>query len=340
MNIWNFLQKTKQPIILYGMGNGAELVIGQLDKIGKRPSGIFASDDFARGQKFCGFTVQKYSDVVKVFPDMIILVCFGSGRKEVLDFIDKLSKHHIVLCPDVPVYGETVFDIDFARKHADELHRVYELLDDRLSRETFKSIVEFKLSGKTKIMRSCEYRENIFIPLDLSKNEVYVDLGAYRGDTVEQFVDTAGEYRKIIALEPAEKTYKKLCENVSDLPEIYPICGAVGECDGESEMSFAGRGSAIGGKGKRVTVYSLDTLLAKERPTLIKFDVEGQEAATLRGGVGIISAHKPKMIVAAYHRSEDIFALPLLVNTICPQYRILMRHSPHNLAWDTNFYFV
>ena len=49
---------------------------------------------------------------------------------------------------------------------------------------------------------------------------------------------------------------------------------------------------------------------------------------------------KPKLNFAAYHRTEDIFRLPLLIHALNPTYRIFLRHHPYIPAWDTNLYCI
>ncbi len=46
----------------------------------------------------------------------------------------------------------------------------------------------------------------------------------------------------------------------------------------------------------------------------------------------------PKLNLAAYHRFEDIFRLPLLIKKLNPDYQIYLRHHPYIPAWDTNLY--
>ncbi len=340
MDIWDFLKETTKPIVLYGMGNGAQRVIEQLEKIGKCAVGIFASDDFVRGQEFCGYTVTKYSDLVKEFPDMIILVCFGSNRQSVLDYIKILSLNHIVLCPDVPVFGDNIFDHSFAVRYKNEIKKVYDALADKESKDTFQKIIEFKLSGLTDKLRECQYDGGLFDSLPLHDDEIYVDVGAYRGDTVETFLNSVNAYRKIYAFEPNEKTYLKLCENTKNLKDFQPILSAVSDFDGEIQVFSAGRGTSISKKGKTVPVCSLDAFFGAAPITLVKMDVEGEERAALVGMKNIIAEQKPKMIIAAYHRSEDIFSIPLQVLQMQHEYKVYIRHFPHNLAWDTNFYFI
>ena len=90
-------------------------------------------------------------------------------------------------------------------------------------------------------------------------------------------------------------------------------------------------------------VISLDDWLteyAAEPPTLLKFDVEGAEEAALLGAQRLLAEYKPKLQVAAYHRSEDFFRLPLLIKRLNPEYRLYLRHHPYIPAWETNIYAV
>ena len=56
------LKEETRPIVLYGMGDGADKILAQFDRLGIRASGVFASDEFARGNLFHGFSVRKLSD--------------------------------------------------------------------------------------------------------------------------------------------------------------------------------------------------------------------------------------------------------------------------------------
>ena len=75
--IWNYLKNSDLPIILYGMGDGADKVLTAFEKYGIKASGVMASDDFVRGQSFHEFTVKKLSDIEKEYPDFIIALCFA-----------------------------------------------------------------------------------------------------------------------------------------------------------------------------------------------------------------------------------------------------------------------
>jgi hypothetical protein len=68
-NIWNFLARNNKPVVVYGMGNGAEKIIATLDTYGVKVSDIFASDEFVRGHSFLGYKVMKYSEICDKYKD-------------------------------------------------------------------------------------------------------------------------------------------------------------------------------------------------------------------------------------------------------------------------------
>ena len=62
--LWEYLKTADRPVVLYGTGDGADKVLDILADVGVPVSGIFASDEFVRGQQFRGFTVRKYSELL------------------------------------------------------------------------------------------------------------------------------------------------------------------------------------------------------------------------------------------------------------------------------------
>lgn len=334
MDIWHKLAETKRPIVLYGMGNGAEIMMKQLEKYGISVSGFFASDDFVRGQFFKGFKVMTFSEAKKTFPDMIALVSFGTQRKEVIDNI--LSLDCELYAPEVPVVGDNVFTMEFARAHKKEIEKVYSLLADEQSKKVFEEIIKYKLDGKISHLINCQSDDALEL-FKFTENENYLDLGAYNGDTVLEFINKAKKYSCITAIEPDIKNFKKLQKNTENLENITLINKAISDINGIIKFSTAGgRNSRVGGEGEILST-TIDEL--KTDFTFIKFDVEGQELLAINGGRNIIKK-RPKMLVSAYHRSEDIFAIPLAVNEINPNYKIYLRHLPYIPAWDTNYCFI
>ena len=108
-NIWDNLKQSDKPIVLYGMGLGAEKIMAELRQRGMRPDDIFASDEFVRGHSFKGYKVLKYSEVCNKYDDFNVVLCFASHIDSVIEKIKKINSEHTVFAPDVPVAGGGLF---------------------------------------------------------------------------------------------------------------------------------------------------------------------------------------------------------------------------------------
>lgn len=340
--MWKYLKEQNRPIVIYGMGNGADKIIDTLADYDIKISGVFASDDFVRGQNFRGFKVKKYSDLKCEFPDMIVLIGFGTFRNDVLENIKKIASETEVLAPDVPVYGDGLFTREYARKNKEELEKVYNLLADEQSKKVFKNTIMYRITGKIDYLfeietDSAEAFENI---LKLEDNEVFCDLGAYNGDTIDEFLSVVNDFEKIYAFEPDRKNFKKLSAKHEEKNIVLFNC-ALSDTTGEiGFFTNGGRHSVVSEKGEKIPCISVDDALKGERASYIKFDVEGMEEKAILGAKQTILNYKPKMLVSAYHKTDDYFRLPLLINEIRDDYKIYMRHYKYIPAWDTQFYFV
>lgn len=343
ISLWEALKNNDKPIVLYGMGDGADKILNELGRRGICAAGVFASDEFCRGQSFRGFPVISYAQAKERFGDMTVLVAFGTHLPEVMERIKRIGYEQELYVPDVPVYGEELFDMDYLKKHETELGQAYSLLADEASRQAFRDIVDYKISGKPEYLYSCEssIEEAYERVLCLGRRECYVDAGAYTGDTIRELIRYTGGYEKIFAFEPDEKNYRKLKRFAESLSNIECFRAAIYSQKGE--LCFrqrGGRNSAAGQSGIRIPADTLDRLLTGEPITYIKYDVEGMEQEAVRGTENVIRERKPKLLVSAYHRSEDIFRIPLLLREIRPDYRVYLRHHPCLPAWDMNYYFV
>lgn len=343
VSVWDILKNTPLPIVLYGMGDGADKVLQVFEKLHISPAAVMASDTFVRGQSFHGYPVQKLSDIEKQFDSFLIALCFGSQRPEVIGQIKDLAKKHKVLVPSVPVFGETICNERFLCENAESLHKAYHLLEDNKSKDVFKNILTFEYTGELPYLFNSESSKNEVLQtlIQPDKQSFYVDAGACKGDTIEEFLKFAPEYKVILAFEPNAKNFEKLqlhCRNIPNT-ELWNLA-----LYRENAMLYfnkkSGRCSARSLQGTPVQAADLDSLLQGRRPTYVKMDVEGMEAEALQGAKNTLQTYKPKLNIAAYHQTEDLFALPLLIHEIQPNYKIYLRHHPYIPFWDTNLYCV
>ena len=319
-SVWRRLQEETRPIALYGMGDGADKILAQFDRLGIRASAVFASDEFARGNLFHGFCVRKLSDTVaELGEDIVIVIAFASQRPEVLQLMYALEDKYDVVAPDVPVVEGPLVFLDTVR---------------------------FKLSGKMEYLRHSESdKDEVFHNLlRPTAEEHFSDLGAYNGDTIRELLHyTDGKFASVTALEPDRRSFRKLNEWASanitgDVTLVQ--AGAWNEDTVKCFTDQAGRQSRVAGQGKETQMRALDSVLSGRLCTYLKMDVEGAEREAIAGAEKTIRQYAPKLNVAAYHRSEDFFQLPLLIHALQPSYRLYLRHHPYVPAWDTNLYAI
>ena len=337
---WEKIKESGKPVVVYGMGNGADKVIDEFNRLEIPVKGVTASDDFVRGQQFRGFTVKKLSEFDGEF---IIAIAFASCIPDVMNHIFSLAEKYRVIVPCVPVFGDEIFNRDFVKKHNNELCAAYNLFEED-SKKIFAGCVDFMFGGELKTLKNIttEKDEAFDNVLRLGKNESYLDLGAYRGDTVEEFLHyCGGEYSEITALEPDRRTFKKLEAYLKNIRNSTAYQKAVYSENKTLIFSDkAGRQSTISEKGTEIEAVSVDSLYSGKSVTYIKMDVEGAEKEAIQGAENTLKNHKPKLNIALYHRSCDVFSIPLQIAEINPDYKFHMRRHPYIPCWDMNLYCV
>jgi len=335
------------------MGNGADKIIDVLNRLGIEVSDFFASDGFVRGHFFHGKKVLSFSEIKEKYEKFIILLAFGSSLSDVMAKFYDIAKSHELYAPDVPVCGGELFDLSFYSEHAEQFDRVRELLADEKSKEVFDDLISYKLSGNIAYLHHADTEKDDALTSILSGGyTAYADLGAYNGDTIREALAFYPSIRSITAFEPSAKTFAKLKAYLDTLDgltvEAHTLCAwdrkeTVVLTDG------AGRNTAIGGtsagktkSGAKIRTSECDTLDSRndyrDEKLLIKYDVEGAEHEAIRGSLRTILGNRTEMIVSLYHKSRDLFTLPLLIHNILPHHKLYLRKHPYVPAWDINLY--
>ncbi len=339
IDLWQSLKNTDKPIVLYGTGDGADKIIDVLGRKGIKWDGVFASDGFVRSRIFREKPVLSYKDAVKTFgEDMIILIAFGSSLPDVIERFFALASKHEVYAPDVPVAGGDLFDIDFYEKNLKSIEAARTLFADERSKALYDDMIMAKLSGKLEYLsRGLSGNDEILDILGADGFEYTLDLGAYNGDTALQLVDRCPKLKTVIAVEPDERNFKKLCFNTTMTRKVEPHFNAA--WDKKEVLTFTkggGRGIHRKGGTKTVEVMGLpaDELLEGRKPDYVKIDVEGEERNAILGCSKSIVTHSPALRIALYHKSADIFEIPLMIHTLNPSYSLRLSRTPSFPAWD------
>lgn len=344
-DLWQYLAQANKSIVMYGMGNGADKILDVCEKYGVEVCDFFASDGFVRGHSFHGKRVLSYSEAKQKYgaDNMIVLLSFATCLPDVLRNITHIAGECELYAPDVPVCGETLFTLDFAREHSQEIRAAFELLRDVKSQRIFAHTIYYKLTGDIRyLLCSTSSKDEVYESLlDARTIKNYADLGAYNGDTIRELRAYSPALSDVVAFEPDRRSFRKLseyCDTVSDL-NIEKINAAAWNCDTVLTFGDEGnRNSGLFAKGKsiEVTATSLDNVIGQRSIDYVKYDVEGCEKEAIEGSNKTILRCKPRLLISAYHRSEDIYELPLMINRLYPDYRLYMRRYPYIPAWDLN----
>ena len=352
-DLWHYLASSDRPIVMYGMGNGADKIITVCEKYGIEISDFFASDGFVRGHSFHGKTVISYSAMKEKYAGQnpIVLLSFASSLPDVMALFKKVGEECELYAPDVPVFGETLFTIEFFEENRARFEAVYELLADEESKRIYENVISYKLTGDIKYLWESESDRQVVYEeiLDCKNISSFVDLGAYNGDTIREMLHFNPNLKNAIALEPDARNFRKLNEYVQTLEDIDIKCINSGawcesttllfDASGNRNAGIVSKGNIVS-KIKEVSVVSVDEVLVGASVDYIKYDVEGSEKEALLGSKNTIQKHSPKLLVSLYHRSEDLFALPELIKELNPDYLLYLRRFPYIPAWDLNLYAI
>jgi FkbM family methyltransferase len=224
-----------------------------------------------------------------------------------------------------------------------------QLWSDDYSREEFVAQVGFRTSIDLNLINRTATGKHYF-PLDLfslGEDEVFVDCGAFDGDTIADFLEeTRGHFQRILAFEPDAVTYPHLQERIQQFgseirDKIQLNQEAVGRKPGTISFDATGTVLSVVGSGSSVVrVAELDSALASFDPTFIKFDVEGFEPQALMGASKLLSRTRPILAVSAYHEQSHLWSIPLLLSSLLPErYEFFLRpHGPE--SWDLVCYAI
>ena len=348
-DMWDELAAEHRPIVVYGMGNGADKLIERFDAYGIEIADFFASDGFVRGHSFHGKRVRSFSEIKECYSEFVIVLSFASNRTEVLDMLADIDSHYDMYVPDMPVAGtEEYFDREFFNSHYDSILEAYSRFTDKESQAAFSAVINYKLSGKMHYLEGAySDRDDIYDLLPCDSIRAAVDAGAYNGDTAREAIRYFPSLEKILAIEPDARNFKKLLRFAEESTVAINAVNAAAWCE-NTDGAFIGSGNrnssvsstaSFEHRCEAVPLLRIDSL-TDERIDYIKYDVEGAEAEALIGSEGVILRDRPAMLVSLYHRSRDVFSI---VNDLCekyPFYNLYLRRLRCVPAWELDLLLV
>lgn len=293
--------------------------------------------------------LEKYKD------DIVILIT-TQHYKKIYQQLLKQGFQKIFVITEYRLLNDSFFkNQQNIRKIKENVLKVMDILDDERSKEIMITLIknwfDFDIA---EIGYEDIYSQDHYFPdgvVLLNEDEVFVDAGAYIGDTLLEFIEkTNGKFNSYIAFELDSQNFNEMENAVNKMqPEIKNKI-KLNNCailDKEQEINY--ESGAHGSQSSCVNVQSstintgkavtLSNILKNHKITFIKMDIEGAEVKALSGAEQIIKIQKPKLAISIYHNIEHLWAIPLYLKHIVPEYKIFLRHhSP--LEYETVCYAI
>ena len=196
------------------------------------------------------------------------------------------------------------------------------------------------------VYRATEYAIYFDLPaLVPQQHEVFADAGAFDGLTTKRFLEwcRGGGFSYCFEPDPANRERIRRNLPAQAAYEIVPcaLWSERGFVPMEMKGSFASavRVGTEQETAQRVETVALDEFTGGKEVTFIKMDIEGAEAAALRGAKDTIENGHPKLAVSIYHKPEDIYQLPEIILSYYPHYKLYLRHYSFS-HYDTVLYAI
>lgn len=258
--------------------------------------------------------INNYKDKKNKF----LLISFGSYSSEIFNpiraefggmYLEQFCLENSI--QDVVMDFPTSLEMEFYKQNSKYIESK---LSDFESIEVFRNLIKYwstgnrDFLGKYKNTEHKIYFQEYFIANKM--DHVFVDVGAYTGDSLKLFKQKFQSYVSSILFEPNQAILikEKLIEGKDRL--INMACGA------ESKVCFL----SVNGINSKITYFqdenstsvnsiTLDKFFENEKnmPTFIKIDAEGADIDVLTGAALICMNHKPIISLSVYHSPMHIF---------------------------------
>lgn len=333
-SILETIKNSSLPLVMWGTGSLAHSVKLCLEKNGINLSCCWVDHNSDESQMFEGLKVKTIEDIQREYNHINVMI--GHSHYEMRDAV--LSKYSFIeecfylvnVC--YGIYQGIPYD--FIRKNALEYTHTYCLLEDKLSRQCLTAYLNCKMTEDIKYLLPClsdkaEYFDNPFF--EIGKAENYVDIGAYDGDSIADFLKACGkQYSNIYAFEPEHHNFNNLKQYVKEnnIKNAYLFeCGCWHQKDilsFDNQEESSGINEAANGS---ILVDSLDHLLEGKAVSILKINFLHGVEETILGAATLIREQSPNLIVTVGFDEWALIKIPKLIKEINLNYRIYLRYG-------------
>ncbi len=337
--------KSNKDVYLFGRNEASEILLSK----DFRCSGVI--DDFTSETTWNGIHVKRFDQIAG--HESVVVNCVHNSKP--VEAASRIASHNklralsfsdffragLLENQDMPAFCASTQHA--LRRNPILYSSLWQELADESSRAHFHDILCYRITTDPWFMRHYTYRpEDQYFEhfLKLPSSPVFVDVGAFHGETSLEFAKRYPQYSKIHAFEPSHTNADACIQQTSDLRNIclsrVGLSDALGRVRFASQLGSASRASEDGDVS--IQVMPLDDL-ELTRVDLIKMDLEGGEMRALQGAAKTITLCEPRLAIAAYHKPEDFSLLHQFMQQLLPDSSFYLRHYTSGWA-ETVLYCV
>jgi len=316
---------------------------------------VIDNDIKKHGLKIDGIPIVSVEEVTTAYEGICVIVAasYGSTRNEIIYLLEERQLPYFEI--DMAQYWEAVNlsemkpDGRYAEiaKAFNYYTILYSMLQDIKSRLVLINILNYRVSYNQDYLKKIVSEENrqYFEPTiyPITDRDYFVDCGAFNGDTFNVLMDSvAGKINGYYGFEPTTEAFNQLVTTTSKFSNV--LLFQKGVYSKTETLRFDTRkvmgAHSISEEGNaEIDVISLDEALKGFRVTFIKMDIEGAEMDALNGAKTMIQEQNPVLAISVYHKTNDLYEIPLLIESFGVKYNYYLRHYTLN-GFETILYAV
>ena len=342
------LKEDNLPIYIWGCGQVAEDIYYYLDRLNIEIVAAMVDKEYLpmwKGKKLCGKLEVFDKESVRAHCTKFNVIV-GHSRYELgKAFAKEMPEiNRMVYLPSVSYNQFEKTSREEIQENVDRYIKLIDVLEDAKSVNALFAFLNTKITGDISYILDVFEQPMTFFDNDLfcvSENEVYMDIGAYDGDTIKTFLDASnGKYKKIIALEPDVKNHERLSNYVENNKMKDVLLTTKGAWNTSTVLKFYEGNEQISSvvvddrnitnnnnSVVEIAVERLDEMFANEDVTIMKINYLDGVLEALEGAKNIIISERPKIVTTVGFNVTNILKIVEYLYSLKLDYKFYLRFN-------------
>jgi FkbM family methyltransferase len=333
--------RSARNIYIYGAGTNGRWLAQLLGRRKLAMTGFIDDTPALQGTMVCGAPVFSSHGLDQEGPDTVVVVSIFLPTHSFFKFRDRLAHHAckifslhqalISLGADALPYCFIESPQHLLRSRAAIIRLSCRLVGEGALHRLWRHLM-FCLTMNHQYSLE-PYTDRFSDKVGSSEETVFVDGGAFDGDTLRAFLKCYGTtFKRAYAFEPDVNNFKRLIDYAGSLSsEVRRRVSLhnLGLWSGSATLNYESTGTAASllspTGSETVRVAALDDICDVAGKYLVKLDIEGAEAEALRGMARIVRQMRPYIEIAVYLKPADLYELAELLFDLDKHYRFDLR---------------